>query len=344
MSQGYCPGALSSQPRTRGKRCQFGCDRRLHRKGRDRSLPCFSLSTIWQVKQRRGDLLAAGPRTLQSLFLVVVISTKTLPTAYRRFRCSGPPARTDVVSLGHFATGYGRSYFDISNGGMTATRKDSETYRYHFVCVLPTASKGKETSSRGETPRRSMRARRQSRSRAVRDDTLRSAEKKFIVRCCRRPSRTSALDITQSTLFPVTMSSTGRHTALHRHPLRVVICGIGTHEATFWVDKLSDMGPVRIGVLPTVEQSNSDRAYELGYVLDSDGQYWSRDSRATRVDGYGSGDALTVTLDLGAKTIAFRKNKDRSIALPPQEISSSAAPYYFVFEARFEGDAVTIAM
>lgn len=112
---------------------------------------------------------------------------------------------------------------------------------------------------------------------------------------------------------------------------------IGVHEATF---RVANGYHSALGVVPVAKASITGSTYGLGYMYGSNGRFNAPGHVVSSFDvPYGSGDLVTVRLNLGANTVAFRLNgADVGVA---QKIAPGDA-YYFAFEADYEGDAVTI--
>lgn len=84
-------------------------------------------------------------------------------------------------------------------------------------------------------------------------------------------------------------------------------------EATFRVDKRVSWFGVGLGIAPTWawQASSAEAAFNGGHGYYASGAYyvkggWRHERPFT--NGYDEGDAITVRLDLSAKTVAFFKN------------------------------------
>lgn len=101
-----------------------------------------------------------------------------------------------------------------------------------------------------------------------------------------------------------------------------------------------------LGVVPAALAADGTcrGAYEVGWVYDPVGYYWDRDDYDARFDeGYGTGDRVTVILNLDANTVAFRKNDvDAGSQKDIAHGYSSEAAFRFAFEAYYNRIAVTI--
>lgn len=90
---------------------------------------------------------------------------------------------------------------------------------------------------------------------------------------------------------------------------------VGVHLATFRIDDDGDDGRyggsslLGLGVVPVSRISYADGALQVGYVYLSNGTtYVVGWPIAKQGATFGTGDTLTVCLDLDAETVAFRKN------------------------------------
>lgn len=117
-------------------------------------------------------------------------------------------------------------------------------------------------------------------------------------------------------------------------------CDLGAHEATFRVDEINDF--VGFGVVPASKVSHTRfGAGSVGYVYFSIGGYWARSRRQKTFDvAYGTGDLVTVCLDLDAHTVTFRKNGETVGSA--QKIAREEDAYYFAFTAYTGGQKVSI--
>lgn len=77
------------------------------------------------------------------------------------------------------------------------------------------------------------------------------------------------------------------------------------------------------------------------FVYYPSGNFYAKTSwRTATFAEYGTGDTITVRLDLDGSTVAFRKN-DVDVGTP-QEITHIEDAYYFAFSWSREGNGVTI--
>lgn len=114
---------------------------------------------------------------------------------------------------------------------------------------------------------------------------------------------------------------------------------LGKHECTFRLNGYCY--DIFLGVIPASAASSKGPGTLIGYEFRSNGDYY-----ATRCDGatarfgkgYGSGDAVTICLDLDSDTVAVRVNGEA--AGDPQKIPHCA--YYFEFDTYSKGAAATI--
>lgn len=104
-------------------------------------------------------------------------------------------------------------------------------------------------------------------------------------------------------------------------------------------------GAMALGVVPAAMASSTDVACNVGYMCDVFGDYWNRGAIVRDADdllfaGYGTGDFITVCLNLDAKTVAFRKNGADVGA--PQSIAEEGGAFHFAFESEDKSEPVTI--
>lgn len=114
----------------------------------------------------------------------------------------------------------------------------------------------------------------------------------------------------------------------------------GVNEVAFKVNRLGNRTEdLKLGIVPVDKLKMGSKA-NIGYFLYGfSGCYYELGS-STRVSfaEIRAGDTITVTVDLNANTIVFKKN--RASIGSPQSIPRQA--YYFSFAGYFSGDSVTI--
>lgn len=118
----------------------------------------------------------------------------------------------------------------------------------------------------------------------------------------------------------------------------------GVHEVSFRiVSKRGGVGSIGVGVVAAADAyyTATRSASENGYVYGSNGCYFAKSYGLTRRFGtlYGTGDVVTVRLDLDADTVAFQKN---GVDIDGARQRIAHDEYCFAFEARSEGNAVAI--
>lgn len=118
---------------------------------------------------------------------------------------------------------------------------------------------------------------------------------------------------------------------------------LGIHEATFRVETNIK---VALGVVSAAKASDAGDAVFAGFMYDSSGCYYRQGCLVLRFPAYGTGDRITVRLDLDASTVAFRKNgvdceRFGADVRSVQNITPGEA-FQFAFDAIQNPSAVTI--
>lgn len=186
-----------------------------------------------------------------------------------------------------FATGGGLSHFEISDDGMTATRKAGHGHRQCFVCALPRFETGMFPLA--ALP-----------SRVSSDlERLGTAKKS-------RQKRSKHSDVPfvslwglwkPSIAFRVTfqdLSKASKIVHIIQTPHHTEPCSLsGVHEVTFRIDERDDwFSLMGIGIVSTSKISRSGAATDAGYVYRSDGAYYAEGRRyASTQPEYDVGDS-----------------------------------------------------
>lgn len=119
--------------------------------------------------------------------------------------------------------------------------------------------------------------------------------------------------------------------------------GLGVHKMTFRIDSTNFLVAMGLGVVPVAHSLCMGwYGWLEGYELSTNGGYYAASEQPTADFGvaarYGTGDEVTVRLDLDANTVTFIKNGVDVGS--PQDVPNE--PYYFMFDSATDSDVVTI--